>query len=195
MQRVEFCQGAKYTRLNNSPNVLSPQAVTIDMLHYGAQASLVNLGEIGKRVRGLRAELGLTQQQLADKAKIAIGTLQALEAAPRQKRPRQTSNENIERIAKALGKTFDDLTADRNQIAADNPLLDKLTDEDLLIARAYHDARTSMRQRVESLLLRGEPVRLTRLAELLRSREDLWPLLETMIQKDIKPSSIKIGNH
>lgn len=128
--------------------------VIVDDHTHSAKNQPVNLGAFGKRVRIRRTELDWTQEELALKADVGLGTVQALEDAANRKAPRQTSPQNLEKIAKALGRTLDDLITGREIIAASDPRRDKLTAEDLEIARLYHDAMTATRQRAE-VILRG----------------------------------------
>jgi len=115
----------------------------------------MNLGEIGKRVRLRRVELGWTQQQLARKAKVALGTVQALEDAANRKHPRQTTARNLEKIAKALERSIDDLLKNSADVAPTDPLYVGLSKEDLLIAHRFHDADTPTRLLTQRVL-RGE---------------------------------------
>jgi transcriptional regulator with XRE-family HTH domain len=110
----------------------------------------MDMKAIGRRVRQRRLELDLTQKALATNSEIALGTLQALEQAPRVKTPRQTSTKSLENIAKGLDWHIDHLMG--TPTVREDPLLRGLRREDLVIARWYHDATTTMRRRVAALL-------------------------------------------
>jgi len=119
---------------------------------YGAHAKNnppMNYGDIGRRVRVWRAEKGWTQEKLADEAKVGLGTVQALEDAPNRERPRQTQTEKLEQVAKALGRTLDELIKGKREAPQIDPIL---SDEDLDIATMFHHARTSRRTLVDALL-------------------------------------------
>jgi transcriptional regulator with XRE-family HTH domain len=145
----------------------------------------MNLGDIGKRVRLRRVELGLTQAELADNADVALGTVQALEDAANRKHPRQTSPENLEKIAKALKRTLNDLIKGSEPIAPNDPRLEKLGDEDLEVARLFHDLSTPRRLRVLSVLRGAETDRVasiaTRLTSMQAMRVDIVPQIEQLI--------------
>lgn len=167
------------------------QLVSIDDHAHTANNRPMEYGNVGRRVKLRRVELSMTQQQLADAARVGLGTVLALENAPKwikQRKPvRQTTTAKLERIAKALGWSFDELTADRDTTQSVDPLRAGLEEDDLLIARAYHNARTALKLRTEALLLRnGENKRLTalvgritRLSEKeLRTVEEVIALVE-----------------
>lgn len=169
----------KYRELNIYANLLNIQPLSVDCHAQAGQNQPVNLGEVGKRVRVRRVELELTQEELADKAKVGLGTVQALEAAATRKKPRQTSTPKLEKIAKALGYTLDALLKNKRDVPPAHPLLVDLTDEDLLIARAYHHAKTPMRQRIAGLLRDGEN---EQSVALMQRIEKLSPMERTMIE-------------
>lgn len=131
-------------------------ALSVDDYRQRANNQRMNLGEIGKRVRVRRVELRMTQEELAAKAEVGLGTVQALEDAPNRKNPRQTLPDNLQKIAKALKCSLDDLIKDKTTIDRGDPLLIGLNDEDLVIARGFHDATTALRQRVSALLRNSE---------------------------------------
>ncbi len=142
--------------MNISSNVLNVRLLSVDDYAHTANNHPVNIREIGKRVRLRRVELGITQAELADKAKVGLGTVQALEDAPKRKQPRQTSPQNLEKIAKALSVSVENLIAGKDSIAPADPLLVGLNREDLQIARAYHDASTDIRRRAAAVLQQRE---------------------------------------
>lgn len=118
---------------------------------------------VGGKLRALRVERGLTQEALATdrKVRIAIGTLQSIESGARE-----TRESKIEKVARFFGTSLSVLRA-HGSITPSDPRLDKLRDEDLAVARAFHDASTGLRLRVRKLLNEGEPDRATLLAERL----------------------------
>lgn len=69
---------------------------------------------------------------------------------------------------------------------ADQPiepvLLDRIKEEDLQVARDFHDAPTWMRQQIIGLLEEEEPDRLTRIIQKLRTMpERWWPVIEALV--------------
>jgi transcriptional regulator with XRE-family HTH domain len=60
------------------------------------------MSQLGDRLRTLRLERGLTQQELAVKAGLAVGTVARLETKPQPNRPGGTSTLTLEKIARAL---------------------------------------------------------------------------------------------
>jgi transcriptional regulator with XRE-family HTH domain len=60
------------------------------------------MANTGDRIRGIREKRGLTQDQLADKAKISTGFLSDVENGKRN-----VSSENLLKIANALGASAD----------------------------------------------------------------------------------------
>lgn len=173
--------------LSFSSKVLHMRVLSIDDFTQAANNRRMNLREIGQRVKLRRVELNWTQGKLAEEADVALGTVQALEAAallPKHKKPRQTSPENLQKIAKALQRSLDDLIADRRPIDPKNPLLEGLNEEHLEIARSYRNARRHVRERIELLLGNKEDDRLTKLIVLLYKLppEDL-DLVEQLTQQ------------
>lgn len=103
---------------------------------------------VAARVRKLREQKGWRQSDLAKKAGVATNTVGGLEHG------KQTRWIPFEKIARALGTTPEALQRGEG-ISEDNPLLRKLTDEDLRIGNDYHDAETPIRLAVERLLRLG----------------------------------------
>jgi len=58
------------------------------------------IGAVGMTVKRLRAERGWTQEELAQRAKVARVSIARLETAPKSRRP---ALRTIERLARALG--------------------------------------------------------------------------------------------
>ena len=100
---------------------------------------------LGRRLRTLRIEQRLTQAAVAKRAHVSIATLQALESGKRD-----THEANIDKVAQAFGTSLQVLVA--VDPPPTTPLTADLNDEDLQIARAYHDATTPLRLRVAALL-------------------------------------------
>ena len=117
------------------------------------------------RVRQLRRAQRLTQRMLAQKAGVAVGSLQGIELATRDVR-----YPTLEAIALALQTTVADLDAPSTalvipppstliQVASvappwtPPPIDTRFNQEDLLVARYYHHAESDVRQRVHQLLL------------------------------------------
>src|SRR5262249_37633116 len=137
-------------------------SVTVDECAQAENNAPMNLRRIGKRVQLRRVEFGLTQEALAKKAKVGLGTLQALEDAPNRKRPRQTSTEKIEDIAKALKWTLNDLI--NEGIEPSDPRLVGLNDEDFVVARMFHDLSSTRKLRVLAILRTPEKDRVAAIA-------------------------------
>jgi transcriptional regulator with XRE-family HTH domain len=107
---------------------------------------------LGRKLRALRIERGLTQRAVAREVQarggtLAIGTIQAIEGAWY---PVKVAN--LDRYARALGTTLSALVA-----AATPAPASELLDEHLDIARAYMRARRATRASVEGLLAPGAP--------------------------------------
>lgn len=138
---------------------------------------MIDYVRIGKQIRLLRTKAELTQEQLATKAEVAIGTLQALERRgqenhkPRQPKkgrrkpeatrvrpPRDTTPESIEKIAKVLKTTLQDLMADPDTVRTGDPRLVGLDDEALSVAHAYAKANTAVRLHIRDVLLKKIPI-------------------------------------
>lgn len=112
--------------------------------------------DIGKRVKLRRVDKGLTQEELATKAKVGLGTVQALEDAPNRRTPRQTTPRKLQQIADALEMPLDDLIVGRESISASDARLDRLTDEDIDVARLFHESVTDVRNCALALFRDGK---------------------------------------
>lgn len=137
--------------------------LTVDDYTHRANNQPMKLAEVGERVRVFRLEKRWTQAALAKKANVSLGTVQALEDAVNRSRPRQTSPEKLQAIARALGKSVDDLIRDRGVIEPSNPLLKGLNDEHLEIAQWYMRARKRTRELVDDLVAKPDDPRLIQL--------------------------------
>ena len=113
---------------------------------------------IGESARVMRERLGLTQVELAEKADVAEGTVTGLEAG------RRTQPHNVEKIAVALGLTVAQLRA--GELPDPLARYRDLTDEDLQIARQYHNANTGTRLSVARMLRTGASEIAERIARL-----------------------------
>jgi transcriptional regulator with XRE-family HTH domain len=132
---------------------------------------------VGQRVKRLRQRKEWTQAQLAEKAGVTENTIRGLE-----RNTRVTQWPKLQAIAKALGTSPEALMHGDDPIEPSDPRLDRLTDEDLLVARRFHDARTSMRQRVMTLLHEGEPERVsTLIPRLVKLTGEQFGLLEEFV--------------
>ena len=162
--------------------------LTVDDYAQRAKNRPMNLRDVGNRVRARRTEQRMTQMQLAEKARVGLGTVQALEDAVNRKRPRQTSPENLQKIAKALDWQLDDLLTDNKMIEPSNPLLKGLNDEHLEVAQWYMKARKKTRAHIDALMAHGEDDRITSLMtrlqnmspEARRAIEDFIPTAEAV---------------
>src|SRR5947209_6888348 len=84
---------------------------------------IVGMGSsLGRRVRKLRKQKGLTQKELATKAGLAERTIQWLEAGKTEPQPA-----NLRSLAEALGVEVAELqAADQDDIASDTPQVNGL---------------------------------------------------------------------
>jgi transcriptional regulator with XRE-family HTH domain len=180
MQQIDYCQALDYADWRYLANLLCMQLVTVDDSCGAPNNVRMNRREIAKRVRLLRVGKELTQAALAKKARLAIGTLQGLEAGNRETMPT-----NIEKIAKVLGTSLAALTSEGDAVQSTDPVLAGLNrDEDLVIARDYHNATTARRQAVQILLRDEDADRLIALLIRLRSAgPDVLRVIETVIAK------------
>lgn len=112
-----------------------------------ARADRVRVGLALKTRRLLKGEEQLAAAAGAD---LGVGTLQAIETARYAVKP-----ENLERLAQYYGTTLAALLDESDAGAARTR--DRLTSEDLEIARVYHDATTVVRQAVVALLRNPDP--------------------------------------
>lgn len=142
--------------------------------------------KIGSRLRAMRIEKTWNQEDVARRAKVAIGTVQSVEGAWREVR-----DSNVEKVAKVFGTSVRELLQSVDTITHADPLLERLNREDLAVARHYHDAPTPLRQ-LTLRLLRSEiehdrvaaiVVRLTQVSPELLLR------LEDLIEKTIESTS------
>lgn len=121
----------------------------------GAMHSKQQLLEFGLRLKRRREARDLTRSALAELAGITRTTLRALENGAQHPEP-----STMARLASALQTSEEALTG-TTPIEADDPLLARLTDEDLEVAQAFHHAPTRIKQRVLGVLQeraeRGEP--------------------------------------
>jgi transcriptional regulator with XRE-family HTH domain len=132
--------------------LLTMNLVTVDPSGLNAK----NLGmtddernRVGRKLRAMRVERGLHQTQVARKAGLGIGTLQAIEGAWRVVR-----DSNLEKLATFYGTTvMKVLRADEPKVLTpNNPMLRGLNEEHLEIAQGYKDARKRVRACIELLL-------------------------------------------
>lgn len=133
----------------------------------GGKSDAVRMGAL---VRLIRERFEWRQVDLAKRAAVAANTVAGLEAG------RKTHQRNVEKIAKALGTSGDALR--RGEIpeaiaglAAASAMLRQLTDEDLAVAQAFHNAPTAIRSAVLVLLRSGRRDLTDRLANLDPERQ------------------------
>jgi len=123
---------------------------------------------LGLKLRALRVERGLRQIDAAKKAKLAVGTLQAIE-----RNHGNVKDRNLDELAKVYGTTvLKILNKVDEPISPTNPLLKGLNEEHLDIAQRYKDARKRVRAAIELLLTRVDD---NRLAALILKLETLAP--------------------
>jgi transcriptional regulator with XRE-family HTH domain len=67
------------------------------------------VSQLASRLRTLRLDRGLTQQELAVKAGLAIVTVARLETKPRPDRPGSTNLSTLQKLARALDVPITDL--------------------------------------------------------------------------------------
>jgi len=103
---------------------------------------------IGGRLKALRNQQHLDQIEVASLAGVSTGTLQTIERGIRKNR-----GENIAKVAKVFGTTLKAL-AQQEQIDPTDALLAGLNREDFEIARAYHEATSTVRHQAAQVLLR-----------------------------------------
>lgn len=143
--------------MNISSNVLTMRLLSVDDYAQRHNNQPMKWAAIGKRVKVRRTEKGWTQEELAKKAKVGLGTLQALESAAKEDGPpRQTTPEKLQLIAEALGLSLDDLIAGRDPIRSTDPELVGLNDEDISVARSFHEAVTDVRNYALALFREGK---------------------------------------
>jgi transcriptional regulator with XRE-family HTH domain len=106
---------------------------------------------IGGLLKGLRTGQHLKQLETAERAGISPGTLQTIEWGARK-----NSEENIEKLARALGTSLEVLRGKPNLDPTD-PLPKGLNREDLEIARAYHEDSSHVRDHARGLLRDRDP--------------------------------------
>jgi hypothetical protein len=135
------------------------------------------------RVIAWRREHGaMSQVQFAAKAGISVGCLQGFETEMRQTRKKQ-----VERIARAMDLTFDQLTADDAEAGqTPDPLLKDLLQEDLRLAQRFHHAGAEVKHAVKALFTadlsedQREHIALI-LGALIRLDESQIAVVETML--------------
>jgi transcriptional regulator with XRE-family HTH domain len=102
----------------------------------------------GKRVREWRrAHNEMSQVDLAQKAGVSVGCLQAFELGIRA-----TRAANLAKIAKAVKMSVAELMADEESSPPKDERAKGLTEEDLHVARLFHDAITDVRTSVKKQL-------------------------------------------
>lgn len=152
--------------------------------------------QLAENIRTGRARLNLTRVQFAKKARITTNTLRTLESGNHARLP---DTETLRKVAKALRTTTEALLSGKMPIEADDPLLSGLNQEDLRVARLYHDATTVMRQRIAGLLQDDEPERVSAIARrcLLLTQNDLIAVDEviTGLERAREPAAAKGHAH
>jgi transcriptional regulator with XRE-family HTH domain len=118
---------------------------------------------IGTSLRRRREALGLDQKDIAQKAEMAIGTVQNIEHAKRK-----VTREKIDAYAKVVDTTVEELLHP-DTVRATDPKWQDLNDEHLAIARQYMKAYKAVRRAVEVLLADDAAARktMTDLAEMV----------------------------
>jgi transcriptional regulator with XRE-family HTH domain len=119
----------------------------LDRRHFGPENDDV-YARAAKRVRDWRREHELDQVTFARQARISVGCLQGFERAARA-----TRKHNLQKIAKAMGLSVDQLIADDGAAGPKpDPLLKDLRHEDKVIAHAFHHASADVKYAIKSLL-------------------------------------------
>jgi transcriptional regulator with XRE-family HTH domain len=111
----------------------------------------MDLKAIGRRARRLRIEKDWTQAELAERAGVTTNTIRGFETGTIN-----TRWPKLNAIVRALGTTVEQLAEHEDVVKPADPMLVGLKREDLIVARAYHDSETPIRQRVMALLKQGE---------------------------------------
>ncbi|MFI6706473.1 pyridoxamine 5'-phosphate oxidase family protein [Nonomuraea sp. NPDC050478] len=94
---------------------------------------MAGTGDLGRRIAHHRERLGLTREQVAERAKVSAGYVEYLEETPAS-----PTSETVHRLAEALGTTADDLLGGGRERppgrgpAAASPSLEKLDREECL---------------------------------------------------------------
>ena len=125
---------------------------------------------IGALVRLIRERNEWRQIDLAKRANVSANTVIGLEAG------RRTHDRNVEKIAKALSTTGAALRRGEipegiSGLVAASAMLREMTDEDIAIARQFHNATTAIRAAVIVLLRSGRRDITERLANLEPQRQ------------------------
>lgn len=105
---------------------------------------------VGLRLRALRLQQDLKQKHVANRARIATNTLQAIE-----RNRYAVGAALIERVANSLETNLVQLTQEQPEV---DPRVAGLTPEDFTVARAFHDATTDVRQVVLAALRDPQPL-------------------------------------
>lgn len=106
---------------------------------------------LGTALKALRVAQDLDQIDVARLAKISTGTVQTIEWGARKNQP-----ENIDKVARALGTSLEALLQ-KPHIDPSDPLFRGLNREDFEIARAYHEATSTVRDHARRLLRDRDP--------------------------------------
>lgn len=130
------------------------QPQTAELAYGGASGRNEAAARIGALVCLIRRRYEWRQIDLAKRAGVAANTVTGLEAG------RKTHPRNIEKIAKALGTTGEalrrgELPEGISGLAAASAIWKELTDEDIAIARAHHNATTAIRSAAIALYRSG----------------------------------------
>ena len=132
------------TSSSESSTILPPVLARVDRVR------------IGLALRTRRLLKGEEQTATAAAAGVGVGTLQAIETARYAVKP-----QNIERLAAYFGTSVISLLDQATAQTGPSLELSRLTREDLEVARLFHDASTTVRQAVISVLKELDPTPLT----------------------------------
>ena len=106
---------------------------------------------LGAALKARRVTQGLDQIEVARLADLSTGTLQTIEWGARK-----SHEENIEKVARALGTSIEAILL-KPHIDPSDPLFRGLNREDFEIARAYHEATSTVRDHARRLLRDRDP--------------------------------------
>jgi transcriptional regulator with XRE-family HTH domain len=125
------------------------ELVALDHSHSGPNNEAVPYEKAAARVVRWRLRHGkMSQEAFAKLAGVSVGTLQALESARRA-----TRRPLLEKIAKAMDLTYEDLMAgDPEPVQASDPRLSGLLPDDLIVAHMYQRADGNLKVTVKRML-------------------------------------------
>jgi Helix-turn-helix len=126
------------------------ELVNLDAVRASHKNEAVPYANAAKRVVDWRREHGkMSQEDFAALAQVSVGCLQALE-----KQIRNTRRPNLEKIAKAMALSYEQLIAgDTEPIRTDDPRVQGFYPDDFEVLGWYHHADGDTKQTVRRTLL------------------------------------------